>query len=811
MSMSVINKFFWMSQSIIRRALMPLVVMLTSFVPVIAASVVLVPPNPVPLIYPLVRATATPGGPAFTLSVTGAGFVSGSTVFWNGSTRPTTFVNSSKLTASISATDIAAAGTATIIVFSPGPGGGFSNSQFLWITSTEAQPYFASKDVTGSVNLTAHMVGGDFNNDGKLDLVAAVGSTVYVLPGVGDGTFNSPLASAGPAGSTITRINVADLNGDGKLDLILTGSKSSTTSFVATLHGNGDGTFQAPVETDFSGVHLPQSLVFADFNGDGVLDLAYTTGTLVQTILGNGDGTFRMGPSSPLSQIGLNVVAAGDFNNDGKLDLVVTVYDAFSTGLDYVVVMPGNGDGSFGTASAVSGSGTLYAGLITAAIGDFNGDGNLDIATGIQTVGATLQGMIQISLGNGDGTFRSTTNVPNVTDVTTPLLVTDINGDGNLDLVTGGFVFFGQGDGTFPTFQGSTGNPTAVFAGDFNGDGRPDVLNETLSLNGTSVLTAVGMFLSIPPTPDFKGIVAPFNSTLVPGGSVSINATLQPLYGFTGDVVISATDLPPGITPSYNPVLVHGGSGGTTITLSAAPTVPLGRYTVTLNGNSGAITHSSTIPLLVNDSVGDWTGYTVQSTQNVAPGGTASYTFPTTPVNGFTGNITPTVTGLPPGAAATFNPPLIAGGVGGTTLIVQTSSTTPQPQVYNLTVTGTEGILAHSTNVLLGVSASGGDFTGGVTPTPQATVVAGGSATYQLTAVPVNGGAGDLALSVNGVPPGASAVFIPTATISASSGTCNLTIATSAGTPLGNYELIITTTGSGVVHQLSANLLVIHP
>src|SRR5208337_4045261 len=230
--------------------------------------------------------------------------------------------------------------------------------------------------------------------------------------------------------------------------------------------------------------------------------------------------------------------------------------------------------------------------------------------------------------------------------------------------------------------------------------------------------------------------------TLVPGGSVSINVTLQPLYGFTGDVVISATDLPPGITPSYNPVLVHSGSGGATITLTAATTVPLGKYSVTLNGNSGSLTHSSTIPLLVNDSVGDWTGYTVQSTQNVVPGGTAAYTFSTSPVNGFTGNITPTVTGLPPGAVATFNPPVIAGGVGGTTLTVQTLSTTPQPQVYNLTVTGTEGILTHSTTVLLGVSASGGDFTGGVTPATQAVVVAGSSALYQLTAAPMNGGAG---------------------------------------------------------------------
>jgi hypothetical protein len=796
-----------MNISAVRRILVPLFAVLSLAVSSSSVSFAVTLPNPVPLLYPIVPATAAPGGPAFTLTVTGAGFVSGSAVYWNGSVRTTTFVNSSKLTASIPASDIASAGAATITVFSPGPGGGASNSQFLWITTSEAQPYFAIKDVTGKVSLTSQMVGADFDNDGKLDLVGAVGSTIYVLRGVGDGTFNWPVASAGPAGTTITGINVADLNGDGKLDLILTGSKDSTTSFVATLFGNGDGTFQTPIETDFSGVHLPPNPIAADFNEDGVLDLAYTTGTSVQTILGNGDGTFHAGPSSPLNQIGLNVVATGDFNKDGKLDLVVTVYDLFTTGLDFVVVMPGNGDGSFGTPSAVSGSGTLYVGAITAAVGDFNNDGNLDIATGIQTVGATLQGFIQISLGNGDGTFHSTTNIPNVNTVTTPLLVADINGDGNLDLVTGGYGFFGQGDGAFPTFQGSTGNPTFVFVGDFNGDGRPDLLDQTVSLNGASVLTAVGVMLSIPPTPDFKGIVAPFSSTLVPGGSVSINVTLEPLYGFIGDVILSATDLPSGITPSYNPVLVHGGSGGSTITLTAANAVPLGRYTVTLNGNSGSITHSSTLPLLVNDSVGDWTGYAVQSTQNVVPGGTATYTFSTTPVAGFTGNITPTVSGLPPGADATFNPPVIAGGVGGTKLTVQTSSTTPQPQVYNLTVTGTEGILTHSETVFLGVSGSGGDFTGPVVPA-QSTVKVGGSTLYQMTANPVNGGAGDIALAVSGVPPGVTAKFSPSATIPGSSGTRDLNITTTPGTQPGTYELIITATGSGVVHLSSVSLVV---
>ncbi|HET8924027.1 MAG TPA: FG-GAP-like repeat-containing protein [Candidatus Acidoferrum sp.] len=789
----------------IRRILVALFVLLPLIIS--GGSALATIPNPVPHLNPIVPASAAPGGPAFTMTVTGTGFVSGSVVSWNGSPRTTTFVSSSNLTAAILATDIAHLGVATVTVASPAPGGGTSNSQFFSITTAQAQLSWTVKDVTGNSPLTTPVVSADLNNDGKLDLMAAVGPTIWVSLGNGDGTFLSGIPSSGPAG-TITAINIADVNGDGKLDLIVTGSKDSTTSFVATMLGKGDGTFQAPVETDLAGAHIPQEVIAADLNGDGVLDLAYASGMSVQTLLGKGDGTFQEGPSTTLNQIPLKVVATGDFNKDGKADLVVTVYDLFSTGFDFVVVLPGNGDGGFGPPVNVAGSGSSFVGAITAAVGDFNGDGNLDIATGIQTAGATIQAFIQIAFGNGDGTFQAVTNVPNVSAVTTPLLVADLNGDGNLDLVTGGFGYFGRGDGTFPTSQGSTGTPTYVFVGDFNGDGFLDLVDETITLSGPTTMTSIGLTLQAPPAPDFRGIVAPFTAILVPGSSLQIKVNVQPLYGFTGDVIVGATNLPAGITPSYNPVLVKGGNGSTTITLSAASTVPLGNYSVTLTGNSGSITHTTTLPITVNSTVaGDWIGTVVQPTQNIAPGGTATYQFTTAPVNGVSsGDITPTVTGLPPGATASFSPALIVGEQGGTKLTVQTSNTTPQPQVYTLIVTGTNGDLVKSTPVYLGVSSAGGDFTGSVTPT-QATTAAGGSVTYSLQAVPVNGGAGDIALSISGLPAGAIATFAPLV-IPGSSGTGTLTVNTSTGTVPGSYTLVITSTASGVIHLQGVTLTV---
>jgi hypothetical protein len=760
-------------------------------------------PNAVPFLNPLVPAAATPGGAGFTLSVSGTGFVSGSTLEWNGGVRTTTFVSSSKLTVSIPASDIATAGTATVTVVSPGPGGGVSNAQYFQIVNASPQLFWTTRDVVDRVAITSPLSAGDFTGEGKLDIVGAVGGTVYVLPGNGDGTFQAARGSVGPTGATITGVNVADVNGDGKLDLILTGSKNATTSFVATMLGNGDGTFQAPTESDFSGAHFPGRPIVADFNGDGALDLVYATATGIQTLLGNGDGTFHTGPSSPLTQIGLSAAAAGDFNGDGKLDLVVTVYDPFTTGLEFVGVMAGNGDGSFGTLAPVSGTATSFASGITAIVGDFNKDGKLDIATGIQTAGATIQGFIEISLGNGDGTFQAAASVPNVGSVTSPLLLGDFNGDGNLDLITGGFAYFGQGDGTFPTSQGSRGLPTLVLAGDFTGDVQLDVLSEATTASGTGV----GLFLQVPPIPDFKGIVSPFSSTLVPGGSASLVATVQPLNGFTGDVVVSVSDLPNGISVTYNPTVIHGGSGSSTITLSAAATLALGNYTVTLSGNSGTLTHTTSVPLVVNDSVGDWTGYAVQQALDRAPGASAGYTLVATPLNGFTGDIAFTVSGLPPGATASFNPATITGGSGSTILTVNTSGTTPQPAVYNITVTGTNGILVHNTTLYLGVRTGTGDFAGAVTPSQASVASSGGSVSYGIAVTPVNGGAGDIALTASGLPAGATTSFTP-ATIPGSSGSSTLIITTASGTPPGTYRIDVTSTGSGVIHQTSVNLVV---
>jgi hypothetical protein len=235
---------------------------------------------------------------------------------------------------------------------------------------------------------------GDFNHDGKLDMVVAnhFDSSVSVLLGNGNGTFK-PQTLIALDGRPVAVV-VGDFNGDGILDI------AALTTDIFVLLGNGDGTFR--VGGMFSVGSFPTSIAAADFNHDGKLDLAVVFGGGVDVLLGNGDGTFKAAVSHPAGD-GPMQVATGDFNGDGKVDLVVSDFDS-NNGVISMNVLLGRGNGTFRSPIV---TGKLTVGGGTVAVGDFNGDGKLDVAVGDASgFGNPGAGMIAVLFGDGTGKFN---------------------------------------------------------------------------------------------------------------------------------------------------------------------------------------------------------------------------------------------------------------------------------------------------------------------------------------------------------------------------------------------------------------------
>lgn len=395
----------------------------------------------------------------FTLTVNGAGFSNTASVRWNGSPRITEVISSSTLQARISADDVKQAQTAAITVANPGAKHEVSNVVYLPIRIRSKSVSVEKRAIRG--NSTGIAI-GDFNNDGKLDVV--VGRTknysefwVDTYLGNGDGTFRKPLR-------TTTLINyrsmlVGDFNNDGKIDILGTDFDYDTN----VLLGSGDGTF---TERRAGGAF---PIAVADFNGDGILDAIMGDPYEDYIYLGNGDGTFTYFGFFDLT---LGAPAIGDFNGDGILDV------ALPNGYELVVYL-GNGDGSFQQGASYQSNCVGYQ----AVAADVNGDGKLDL---IASGGAVL-------LGNGDGSFQvgNCLSVPGYN-----VQVGDLNGDGKLDVAllssfyngTAVYVLFGDGQGNFNNpemlFGTSGDSSTYLGIGDFNDDGKLDLILNTADIVG---------------------------------------------------------------------------------------------------------------------------------------------------------------------------------------------------------------------------------------------------------------------------------------------------------------------------------------
>jgi hypothetical protein len=471
----------------------------------------------------------------------------------------------------------------TTSIFSPDAASNSLMLSFIETDGTVDNPQLLTVGV-GPASIAA----ADLNGDQKADLVItdAEAGKIYVELATGAGLFASPVTYS--LGTQPGALALADVNGDGKPDVI-----AGDATGIDVLLGKGDGTLD-PVKTFPAGGSL-SSVTIADFNSDGKPDVAAANAASggVSLFLGNGDGTFQgvrtialTGSSVPLSTV------TGDFNGDGKPDLIVAFSQSDPTQPGGIAVLLGKGDGTFRSPANI----TLPGPLATAALiaGDFNGDGKLDIAV---VINGPTSNQVVVLLGKGDGTFQPpvTTN----TNTAPPMMVaTDLNGDGKLDLLLAdccglseASYLLGNGDGTFQpevTFP-SGPNPRGIAVADFGNDG----------LLGIAVIGQVQQ-------PDrgtlaimFNPFTAPTSAASTTTAAASVSATYSPN---SQSITLSAT-----VTSNSTPV-----TGGTV-------TFTLLNTSVSAAVTSGTASTSFTIPGATAAGT-----YAIQASYNPASGFAAS-------------------------------------------------------------------------------------------------------------------------------------------------------------------------------------------
>jgi uncharacterized protein (DUF58 family) len=308
-----------------------------------------------------------------------------------------------------------------------------------------------------------------------------------------------------------------------------------------------------------------------------------------------------------------------------------------------------------------------------------------------------------------------------------------------------------------------------------------------------TTVNILGRFISGTPQGDFTLAGSPASQTVTPGGPTSYGVTITPNNGFTGQVTLSVTGLPTGASGSFAP---NPATSTSTLSVTTGSNTPPGTYTLTITGISGSLTHTAAVTLVVSASP-DFTLGASPSSQTVIQGGPTSYGVTVTPTNGFTGQVTLSVSGLPTGANGSFSPNPTTGS---STLSVTTGASTPVGS-YTVTVTGVSGALTHTATVTLIVSIP--DFALSASPSSQ-TITQGRSTTYGVTITPALGFAGQVTLSVSGLPTGATGSFSPNPATASST----LSVTTIASTAVGTYTLTITGVSGALMHTTTVSLTV---
>ncbi|MGE0480028.1 MAG: FG-GAP repeat domain-containing protein [Phycisphaerae bacterium] len=257
----------------------------------------------------------------------------------------------------------------------------------------------------------------DFDGDGDVDIAVATltGTAIVILPNDGTGTFG-PLQIAAEIGAIWIDLETGDFNGDGHVDIVTMDGPLLSIGTLRIRLNNGDGTFGAPLSSAMQGHGIVKPA--ADFNGDGLLDIAANAtvnpGGYISVALGNGDGTIGLVTTYPVNRP--SGITTADFDRDGNIDLAVTSFNTYNT----VSVMLGHGDGAFAAPLPFATAGNPEC--PTAA--DLNGDSWLDVVTSNRNADSVsvLINLTEYPLGdlNCDGVLNNFDIDPFVLTLTDP-------------------------------------------------------------------------------------------------------------------------------------------------------------------------------------------------------------------------------------------------------------------------------------------------------------------------------------------------------------------------------------------------------
>jgi hypothetical protein len=514
------------------------------------------------------------------------------------------------------------------------------------------------------------LAAADVNHDGNPDLIVLT-EIVSVLLGNGDGTFKPAVTYPLAPFPSPNYLTVADINGDGNNDLIVSAENcAGSPGCIQVLMGNGDGTFQSASQYNL-GNNTPYGMAVGDLNGDGKLDLVVATCALVDgefcygaanatVLLGNGDGTFQPAETYGTGGGFATTIAIADVNGDGKPDIVVANPQSSCssaaggcTGPPNLAVLLGNGNGTFQNAVIYPSGGPAISESM--AVADMNGDGKPDVVilttpSECATTGSCSPGSVQVLLGNGDGTLQAPVSFNTVSYVP-PLFamaVADVSGDGKPDLVIANACSVGTlcavGDaiwrGTVSVLINTTGleETTTALTSSLNPSNLGQSVTYTARVTSQSGTPAGSVTFTIrgnqPVSVPLSNGQASFAWTFANPGSLSVTAA------YSGNATYAPSTSAP-LTQIINPPVV---------TITGSPLQPLHQitgdvtwFTVT---NTGNVTVSSLRVTVAGTTLGGGSLISAPApVTNLAPGATALILLSFPPLPSGTATATLKVTG----------------------------------------------------------------------------------------------------------------------------------------------------------------------